>query len=132
MISEKEITKGKDVPVAFQNDLKILLERVNKLRSLYGKPMYVSSGFRSMDQHIAIYAAKGIPADKVPMKSRHLYCQACDFADKDGALKAFVKANDYQVLKDCELWMEAESACDGWLHVQICAPAQTGNREFLP
>jgi uncharacterized protein YcbK (DUF882 family) len=134
MISLAELLKNhkwEDLSEEYQKNLMILLGRVNKLRQMYNKPMYVTNCFRSMDQHIAIYAAKGIPADKVPMKSRHLYCQACDFADKDGSLKAFVKANDYQVLKDCELWMEDGSTTIDWLHVQI-VPPKSNVREFLP
>lgn len=131
MISENEITKGKEVPPELQENLKILLERVNKLRSLWGKPMIVTSGYRSMLEHLEIYRKKGIAPEKVPLHSHHLYCEACDFADEDGSLKAFVKANDYQVLKDCELWMEDGSTTTNWCHVQI-VPPKSGQREFMP
>jgi len=131
MISEKEITKGKEVPEELQNNLKILLERVNKLRALWSKPMIVTSGWRDWADMVRIYTAKGVSEDKIPRGSHHLYCEACDFADKDGALKAFVKANDYQVLKDCELWMEDGSTTVDWCHLQIVPPA-SGNREFKP
>jgi Peptidase M15 len=132
MISELEITKSKEVPGNLRDNLNILLERANKLRTLWNQPMTITSGWRTIEEHIAIYAKKGITdRSKIPMQSKHLYCQAIDIFDKDGELKRFVKANNYKILIDCELWMEAEESTPNWLHVQILPP-HSNLREFNP
>ena len=132
MISENEITQGKDVPDDLRDNLNILLERANKLRNLWGKPMIITSGWRTMEEHLAIYAKKGITdKSKIPMRSKHLYCEALDISDPDGSLKEFVKADKYKVLVDCDLYMEAEVSTPNWLHIQI-SPPLSKKREFLP
>lgn len=133
MISMDELLNKKykleDQPQETQDNLNILLERVNKIRTLCGKPMTVTSGLRTMKDHLRIYAAKGItdPA-KIPMKSRHLYGQAIDISDPDLALTQWLKENP-QILIDCELWCEEGNT--NWVHFQI-VPPKSGNRWFLP
>jgi len=60
MISMKELLGSNhniaDVPNADQHQLEILKERINKVRTLYGKPMTVTSGYRSMQDHKRIYS----------------------------------------------------------------------------
>jgi uncharacterized protein YcbK (DUF882 family) len=50
MITREEILMGRDKQYPLneeqEKNLQILLERVNKLRKEYGKPMIVSSGYR--------------------------------------------------------------------------------------
>ena len=135
MISRDELMSGNDydtLPTYQQININTLLERVNKIRALWGKPMIVTSGYRSMEHHLAIYAAKGVtnPAN-IPMQSKHLIGAAVDISDPDGSLKKFVKNNNYKVLEDAMLWMEDESTTHGWLHVQIFAP-MSSKREFMP
>ena len=109
-----------------------LLERVNVIRTLWGKPLIVTSGYRDKADQIRIYNAKGITDEsQMHMGSKHFIGAAVDLADPDGSLKKFVKDNDYKILVDNKLWMEAESATHGWLHVQIFAPL-SGKREFMP
>lgn len=132
MISMDEILKGKvleDQSDDIQANLAVLLERVNKIRALWAKSMTVTSGLRTMEDHLRIYAAKGItdPA-KIPMKSKHLYGQAVDIADSGLNLTAWLKA-DPQILIDAELWCEEGNA--NWVHFQILPP-KSGNRWFLP
>lgn len=137
MISIEELIKGNDmtwdqIPKEHQINLIDLLSRLNKLRVIWGKPIIITNGYRSLAHHLKIYAAKGITdQSKIPMKSQHLSGCAADMSDPDGSLKAFVKANDYQVLKDCELWMEAADSTNGWLHNQS-NPPKSGAREFEP
>ena len=135
MISRDELMSGFDfdsLPSNQQYNIGVLLDRVNKIRTLWNKPMIVTSGYRSMEHHLAIYAAKGITdQSKIPMKSKHLIGAAVDISDPDGSLKKFVKNNNYKVLEDAMLWMEDESTTHGWLHVQIFAP-MSSKREFMP
>lgn len=134
MLSMDELLQGKDLaslPEGHQENLAVLLDRINKIRSAYGIPMTVTSGYRSMADHLRIYAAKGItdPA-KIPMKSKHLYGQAVDIADSDGALKKWVLAN-LKLLEDIGLWCEDFSTTTTWVHFQIVPPG-SGKRIFMP
>lgn len=138
MISMDELLNNKykleDQSQEFQDNLNILLERVNKIRTLWGKPMTVTSGLRTMEDHLRIYREKaakaGVPFDeaKVPKKSKHLYGQAVDIADSGLELTAWLKANP-QTMEEIGLWCEEGNA--NWVHFQI-VPPKSGNRWFLP
>jgi len=132
MISMSELLKGKkleDQSIEIQENLTVLLERINKVRTLWAKSMTVTSGLRTMEDHLRIYAAKGITdKTKIPMKSKHLYGQAVDIADSGLKLTAWLKANP-QVLVDAELWCEEGNS--NWVHFQMLPP-KSGNRWFLP
>lgn len=110
-------------------DLDKLLKRVNKLMLLWGAWFVITSGFRSLAHHIAIYHKKGITdPKKIPMKSKHLFCQAVDIEDKDGRFYKWVQQNE-KFLEDIGLWYELGTK--GWVHLQILPPA-SGRRGFLP
>lgn len=133
MLAMSELLQGKsleDQSADIQANLQILLDRVNKIRAEWGKPMTVTSGLRTMEDHLRIYAEKGItdPA-KIPMQSKHLYGQAVDIYDPDLELTAWLKQNDNQSLIDAGLWCEAGNA--NWVHFQI-VPPKSGSRWFLP
>ena len=121
--------KYDDLTLEIRRNLDLLLERVNKVRAEWGKAMTVTSGYRSMEDHLRIYAAKGItdPA-KIPMQSRHLTGRAVDIADENLELTAWLKANP-KVLEDAQLWCEEGNK--NWVHFQTVAPA-SGKRWFLP
>lgn len=133
-ISLKEIIKNADfnsLPEETRGNLMTLLERVNKVRDAYGKPMIVSSGLRMMEDHLHIYREKGITdQSKIPMKSRHLIGAAVDFADPKGELQSWINEN-VKLMEEVGLWMEDFSATKGWVHMQILPPA-SGNRFFKP
>jgi len=64
--------------VANLKSLAIHLEDVRKL--LGNRPLRITSGFRSIQEHLRIYAAMGITDKRrIPMKSYHLYGMAADF-----------------------------------------------------
>jgi len=96
---------------------------VNQLRLAYNKPMIVTSGVRSKEDQQRINP-------KAPL-SKHIIGAAVDFSDPNGDLKKFVKENNYKILIDNGLWMEAASSTPNWLHVQVFPP-KSGKREFLP
>lgn len=118
----------KDQSPEIQGNLMTLLERINKVRDAYGKPMIVTSGLRSMEDHKRIYAQKGITV--IPMKSKHLYGQAVDISDPKQELQKWCLENT-PVLEQIGLWMEDFSASKNWVHMQIVPPA-SGNRFFKP
>lgn len=122
MILEKEILRGQDITSEQRDNLNKLLIAVNKLRARFNRAMIVVSGYRTPEHNKAIGGAPN---------SNHCKCLAVDFADYDGDLKGFCRKNNYEVLKDCGLWMEDGEHTKSWLHVQIVPPA-SGVREFLP
>lgn len=121
MITRKEILMGRDseypLTPELEENLAKLLESVNKLRNLYGKPMIVSSGYRPGKYNKAAGGAK---------KSSHLTCEAVDFRDIDKKLKDFCTE---KILKECNLYMEHPDHTESWCHVQI---RPTKNRIFRP
>lgn len=124
-------TKLEDLPSDIQDNLTDLVERLNVIRRAYGKPMTVSSGFRTKEDHLRVYREKGITdPKKIPMGSRHLSGKACDIADSDGKLKDWVNDN-VELCEKVELWMEDFSATPTWIHFQSEPPASK-KRFFMP
>lgn len=122
--------KFEDQSKDIQDNLLILLDHINNIRTAYDKPMIVTSGLRTMEDHLRIYAEKGITDPKlIPMKSKHLFGQAVDVLDEDLTLTAWLKQNDSQILVDNELWCEEGNS--NWVHFQIIAP-KSGKRWFVP
>lgn len=139
MITLKEIlgnTPEADLSLAVRENLEILVNKLNVIRQAWGRPMQVTSGFRSMEDHLRIYrqiaARKGIPFDpaKVPTRSRHLFGAAADIADSKRELQAFLLKNQ-DLLEKAGLWCEAFEATPTWVHFQTQAPA-SGRRFFKP
>ena len=134
MITMKELLKGAEfdlLPEEHQQNLLELLVLLNKFRNLYGKPMFVTSPYRTMEDHLRIYRQKGIAdTSKIPMKSKHLSGQACDFADPDGELKAFIM-NHLSEIEQYGIWFEDFAHTPGWVHMQSVAP-KSGKRFFIP
>lgn len=125
MISRDEVLMGRDKEFPLSEELEAnltkLLSALNQFRAAYGKPMYVSSGYRP-DYYNKI--AMGSP------NSAHKTCEACDFYDHTGELDAWCLAN-LDVLEKCGLYLESPDATEGWTHLMIRRPA-SGHRVFIP
>jgi len=131
MISREEILKGKTCPPELENNLLELLIKINKVRDAYGRPMTVSSGFRSMEEHLEIYRKKGITdKKKIPMKSKHLFCQAIDIYDPKKELQKWIKEN-VSLMEEIGLWFEDFDSTPNWTHFQIVPPSSK-TRFFRP
>lgn len=116
MISTKELLSGNiitDLSIAQQHNLEDLKARLNIVRLAWGKPMIVTSGFRTIYQHRLIYSKKGI--DKPPMGSQHLQGKAADCADQHGALGLWLQQNP-AILEEANLWCEITNG--PWQHFQ--------------
>jgi hypothetical protein len=128
------VVRPMKIPDEHFDNLNLLMFKLNKLRDAYGKPLQVTSGYRSMEHHLAIYAAKGITdPKKIPMKSNHLFGLAADLVpanDRIGHLHDWV-LNNIKLCEDVGLWFEDFSATPDWLHCQI-VPPNSGRRFFLP
>lgn len=126
MITRQEVLMGrdKDYPLTpeMEANLTKLLECLNKFRAMYGKPMYVSSGYRP--------AAINATVKGAAKKSNHMICLATDFADKDGELDKWCLDN-LDKLEECGLYLEDPAATPGWAHLQ-CVPPKSGKRVFKP
>lgn len=105
-----------------EQNLKVLLERVNRIRMLWGQPMTVTSGLRSQADQNRI--------NPNAPKSNHLIGAACDIYDPDRELQQWCKANE-PALEQLGLWMEDFSATPTWCHFQCKAP-KSGHRFFMP
>jgi len=105
MITLKELIKDQDfdeLDESIQSNLYELLNRINKIRTAYGKPMVVTSGLRTMEKHLAIYAAKGITdKSKIPMRSNHLYGRAVDISDPNRELQKWIAENEHLLEVEC-------------------------------
>mgnify|MGYP006277513675 FL=1 len=134
MITMKELLKGKDfnsLSKEHQDNLLIVLEKLNRVRIAFGKSMIVTSGYRSMQEHIAIYNRKGITdSNRIPMQSKHLYGQAVDISDPKRELQVWCQ-NNQPLLEEIGLWMEDFRFTSNWVHFQIVPPA-SGKRFFIP
>lgn len=110
------ITPGSDI----SKNLGVLHERINKVRTAWGKPMVVTSGLRSAADQARINP-------KAP-KSNHLTGSAVDIGDPDGTLYAWTLSH-LALMKEIGLWIE--QGTHGWVHYQI-VPPRSGNRVFIP
>lgn len=138
MITLNELLSNNDItsiPETHRNNLEELLIKMNALRKAYGKPMVVTSGYRSYIQHQNIYKQiafkRGVPfyLTQVPMKSKHLSGQAVDIADPDFKLHAWCRAN-VELLEELGLWCE-ELDKTPRVHFQSVPPT-SGRRFFKP
>lgn len=103
-----------------------LIRRINAL--CFEPPMYFSSCLRSKSVHERIYKEKGIPSDKIPWGSSHLYGKAVDVADPKNILKEWLSKN-VDKLEWNGLWCEAFSHTPGWVHFDMVPKKR---RFFIP
>lgn len=108
-------------------NLATLLDKMNQVRSVWNKPMIVTSGLRS--------AADQERINPSAPKSKHLLGQACDISDPDGSLMKWVLAN-LQMMKDLGLYFEHfcwthPEGSGWWVHFQVVPPG-SGKRIFVP
>lgn len=129
MMEFRELLK---IPKDDWENLEELLDKLNQFRKAYGKPLIVTSGYRSMQDHLRIYADKGITdRSKIPMQSKHLSGLAVDVIANDiKDLHKFVTDN-VQTLEKIGLWVEDLSITTSWLHLQI-VPPKSNQRFFKP
>jgi hypothetical protein len=103
-------------------NLQILLGKLNRVREAYGFPMMVTSGLRSLEKQMEV--------NPEAPKSHHLTGEAADILDQSGKLKAWVKDN-LTLIESIGLWMEDFKYTENWVHFQICPP-RSGHRFFIP
>jgi len=113
MITRQEILMGRDkefpLTQELEDNLAILLEKVNIIRSIWGKPLIVTSGYRPAQYNQNANGAK---------KSAHMSCQAADFKDIDREFSKWC-LNNLPLLKQNGLYLESPKYTPSWTHLQI-------------
>lgn len=109
-----------------KSNINELHEKINKVRDLYGKPMIVTSGLRSIEQQQSLI----LDGKSNAIKSKHLTGQAVDIKDTDGALRDWIIAN-MDKMEEIGFWFENFKDTPTWVHFQTCPP-RSGNRIFIP
>jgi hypothetical protein len=109
MISLSELNSH-NVPTTpeIDSNLQMLLDKINVVRSNWGKPMTVTSGLRSQADQQRI--------NPKATHSNHLMGLAVDIYDPDGELKQWVLDN-LDSLTD--FWFEDFRYTSDWVHFQI-------------
>lgn len=129
--------KYEDLTPTQVSNLNTLIPKVNELLERYGKPLVMSSGFRSKEDQIRIYAeknakrkAQGLPPYKVPTSSQHMAAAAVDIEDPDRKFGHWCLMHlDYLI--ELDLYMEDLGSTPTWCHLQ-CLPPKSGKRIFRP
>lgn len=125
MILPHEILMGRDNSEPLTKEMSYnlfnLLPRVNLVRFEYGKPLYVSSGYRPPSINKSVGGSKN---------SAHLLCEAVDFKDPNGYFAKWC-LNNLHILKKAGLYMEDPRWTPGWVHLMSRAPASK-SRVFIP
>lgn len=106
MISLKEITKGQDIPTDYLGNLYDLWIKINQVRQAYGKPMIVTSGYRTVKYELS-NGRSG--------KSDHCKCKAIDIYDPDRDLCKWVHSHE-NLLASLDLWIEHTDYTKNWIH----------------
>jgi hypothetical protein len=121
------INSWENLPIDHQSNLFALHHSANILRAAFGKPMVITSGYRSWAVHENIYKKLG----RTPPKgSMHLRGAAIDIHDPEKDLKIFLLEN-VEILEQANLWCEGFDYTPNWVHLQ-CLPPSSGNRFYQP
>jgi len=121
----------KDIPKDTLANLEKLIEKLNIIEAAYGKTLVITSGYRTKEDQIRVYAQKGITdMSKIPMGSKHISGQAVDISDPNGEFKAWIMEN-ISLFEELGIYMEAFEYTKNWVHMQIIAP-KSGSRFFKP
>jgi hypothetical protein len=103
-------------------NLQVLLGKLNRIRVAYGIPMTVTSGLRTLEKQLEV--------NPHAPKSHHITGEAADIYDPEGLLKTWVDQN-LDLIEKIGLWMEDFASTPTWVHFQI-TPPKSGHRFFIP
>lgn len=108
-----------------QDNILILVERINQLIATYPGPIKINDGLRRSQDRPTNGSAT----------SWHYKGAAIDLDDDDSAVFWHWLKDRLPLLKECKLWIEDPRWTHGsvgtWMHFQIYAP-MSGNRIFVP
>lgn len=134
MIELKDLhPKDTELTEEQKDNLTRLAMKLTKLEDAFGSLFKITSGFRTKEDQIRIYKARGV-LDEALMKfgSQHLKGNAADIFDPRGNLKVFLNSDaGMKMYEKLGLYFENFSATLNWVHIQQLPPA-SGKRFFLP
>ena len=128
MITKSELLQGRDKTFSSEytdrisDNLDILVEKINVVRSAYGKPMRVNSGWRPASINGSIKGAAP--------NSNHTLGAAVDVSDPKGELRDWCLAN-LDVVAAAGLYLEDFRYTKGWVHFSFLPPGSK-RRIFVP
>lgn len=128
MISKSELLQGRDqqYPNDYTQDISDNLDKLlvpmNQIRTAWGKPMIVDSGWRPPSINASTPNAS--------THSKHMVGLACDIADPDGSLWSWVLQN-LDLMKQLDIFFEDKRWTPTWVHFQIGGPS-SGHRIYVP
>lgn len=128
MISKDELLQGRNLTYKdeytkeISDNLDILLQKINVVRTAYGKPMKVNSGWRP--------AAINANTPGAAKASKHTLGLAVDIADDNKDLWSWCLQN-LELLSQLNLFLEDKRWCATWVHFGVGAPL-SGKRIFVP
>lgn len=111
----------RDVPADVYANLMDLRDCLNVLGQHFLPPRVLTCAYRNLEHNARVGGAK---------RSTHLTGNACDIADADGKLKAFLRANPTELIR-ARLWAEDYAHTPTWVHLQR-VPPRSGVRVFKP
>lgn len=99
-----------------------LLKIMNKVRTAYGKPMIVESGWRPAEINEG--------TSNAAKNSNHLKGLAVDIRDTDGSLWKWVLLN-LNLMKELGIYLEDKRWTPIWVHFQM-VPPKSKKRIYVP
>ena len=128
MISKKELLQGRDTkyPDDYTQEISDNLDKflllINQVRTAWGKPMTVNSGWRPPSINGTTPGAAA--------HSKHMIGLAVDISDEDGSLWKWVIEN-LALMRDLGFYMEDRRWTPTWVHFGF-GPPKSGHRVFVP
>ena len=122
LVMGRDLKYPKDYTKQVQQNLQVLLLKINVIRTKYGKPMTVSSGWRPAELNAATPGAA--------KTSKHIVGLAVDIQDTDGELFKWCLLN-LPLIQELGFYLEDKRYTKNWVHFGIGAPA-SGKRIFRP
>ena len=128
MFRKDEFLHGRDTEFpdeytkTVSDNLDLLLNVMNGISLVYGRPMICTSGWRPAQINAATAGAAP--------HSKHMLGLACDIKDDDGILMRWVISN-LDLMQKLGVFFEDFRWTPGWVHFQL-GPPDSGHRVFVP
>jgi len=131
MISRSDILDGQVIDEALELNLGVLLHRLNMFEQFYCKDFKITSGYRSRENQILVYAKRGVTDLKhIPFGSAHMKCCAADIYDPEQKIQEWIVKNE-STMREIGFWFEDFSYTKNWVHCQTYPPLSM-RRFFKP
>lgn len=110
------------LPKETEKNLQNLIFKLNILREAYGRPMILTSGYRTPEEQKKINPSAP--------NSKHCLGLAVDVSDNDSVFMNWILKN-LNLAKELDLFFEDFRYTPNWCHIQVGKP-KSGKRIFKP